>query len=89
MSWNTSSGEPVAKDALDIVAVQLAPDVQEEQTEQVEATLRAIEILASAVGRPGDKVMVTTSGHTNPGHGPRAGWANETITVTVTAAPSE
>lgn len=35
--------------------------------------------------QPGDTVAVSISGHANPEHKPRDGWANNTVTVSVTA----
>lgn len=34
--------------------------------------------------QPGDTVAISISGHANPGHAPREGWANNTVTVSVT-----
>lgn len=41
---------------------------------------------SGAAGAPGKKYIVALSGHANPGHEPRPGWATDTIGVTVTQA---
>lgn len=47
----------------------------------------AYAIMASgATGGPDKKFVVTMSGHANPGHEPRPGWATDTITVAVVQA---
>jgi len=47
----------------------------------------AIHIMAQgAVGGPGKKFVVIMSGHSNPDHEPRPGWATDVITVSVTQA---
>jgi len=85
MSWGVSTPSAVAKDAIDIDEPQLSDVVEVEQREQFAAAVEAAKALAGVVGREGDAVIVNISGHANPGHGPREGWANETITVRVTA----
>ena len=88
MSWSTSTGTvPVAKDELALKEPILSDVVEAEQAEQFEAAQEAARLLIRAVGREGDEVVVTLNGHANPGHGPREGWSNETITVQVTAVP--
>jgi hypothetical protein len=51
--------------------------------EQFEAALAAAQaILAS--GAVGDTpVLVNLSGHANPGHTKRPGWANDTVTISI------
>ena len=47
----------------------------------------AYAIMASgAVGGPDKKFVVALSGHNNPGHAPRLGWAHDAVTVSVTQA---
>jgi hypothetical protein len=52
-------------------------------SEQFEAALSAAQaVLASgAVGE--SPVMVNLSGHANPGHVHRSGWANDTVTISI------
>jgi hypothetical protein len=38
---------------------------------------------AGIVGDSSKSYLITVSGHTNPGHEPRAGWSNDTVTITV------
>lgn len=89
MSWTTRTPEPVAKDAIALDEPQLYDVVEAEQREQFDAALDAAKALAGVVGRPGDPVIVTLNGHANPGHSPRDGWSNETITITVSALPPQ
>lgn len=89
MSWGTNTSGEVHKGSIDPAVPQLSDDVAEEQGAQFEAALDAARKLAAVVGRPDDPVTVTLHGHANPGHGPRTGWANETVTVVVSACPTE
>lgn len=38
---------------------------------------------ADAIGQPGDRVLVSVSGHANPDHGKADGYSNEHLTVSV------
>lgn len=87
MSWNTSTPEPIAKDAIVLDDPHLSDVVEAEQREQFEGALKVVEALARVVGRPEDAVLVSISGHANPAHGPRSGWANEFVAITVSAKP--
>jgi hypothetical protein len=88
MSWSTSTGTAGnSKSEISIAEPVLSDIVETEQTEQFEAAHEAALLLAKVVGREGDRVVITLNGHANPGHGPREGWANETITVQVSAIP--
>jgi len=87
MYWSTGTPEAVAKDAIALDEPQLFDVVEVEQREQFEAAVEAAKALAKVVGRAGDAVMISVSGHANPGHGPREGWAHEMITVRVLAQP--
>jgi hypothetical protein len=87
MSWSART-DAVAKDAIALDEPPLSDVVEVEQRAQFEAAVEAAKALAAVVGRPSDAVIVTLNGHANPDHGPRAGWANETITVSVSAIPA-
>jgi hypothetical protein len=87
MSWSTSTPEAVAKDAIALNEPPLSDVVEAEQRAQFETATEVAKALAEVVGRPGDKVIVTLSGHANPDHGQREGWANEVVTVCVYAIP--
>ena len=86
MSWVTRT-DAVAKDVLTFKAPTLSDVVEVEQGEQVAAAVEAAKLLVAVVGRPEDQVIVVLNGHANPGHGPRAGWSDETITISVSAVP--
>lgn len=62
-------------------------DANEERHEHLVAALGCVHDLVDAVGRPEDDVFVSVSGHANPDHAPRGGWADEVITINVTAKP--
>jgi aldehyde:ferredoxin oxidoreductase len=88
VSWGTSTDGAVPKDAIEVEQPQLSDVVEAEQREQLDVATQAAKALARVVGRPGDDVRVSMTGHANPDHAPRQGWANEMITVTVSAHPS-
>jgi hypothetical protein len=88
MSWSTHTPDAVAKDAVELDEPQLSDVVEVEQRAQFEAAVVAAQALAKVVGRDGDTVHVSISGHANPDHAPRDGWANEMISVTVSANPA-
>lgn len=85
MSWSTNATG--TKDDISYTAPTFATGVEFETRDQYEAAQLAAQLLAKAVGRPGDEVSVTLGGHANPDHAPRQGWANETVTVSVSARP--
>lgn len=61
-------------------------DLNEAAKEQVEMAIEsAVSIIASgAVGNDEKDFTVSISGHANENHEPASGWANDTITVSVT-----
>lgn len=74
-------GEAVAK------VEQTDTGVAEERGQQLVAFFNAIDELADAIGQPDDDIFVSVTGHANPGHAPRDGWADEFITISVAARP--
>lgn len=90
MSW-ASGVHTVQKHHIEDIEQPLCYDdaTAHEHGLQVENASLAAELLARAVGRPGDEVTVEFSGHANPGHGPREGSADEYIVVRVTARPAQ
>lgn len=89
MSWSASTKDAVNKASIAVDKPQLSDAVEVEQEAQFQAAVAAAKLLAVSVGRLGDEVMVTMSGHANPGHAPRVGWADEVITVSVSARPKK
>lgn len=87
MSWNTFTPDAQPKASIDVPAPTLNEEVKAEQREQFAAALAAAKELARVVGRPEDDVHISLTGHANPGHGPRSGWAEEMVSVTVSARP--
>jgi hypothetical protein len=72
-------------DGLDAMPRQQSPDgVDAAFDEHVAAIDEALNALAPVVGRQG-KYRVNVSGHANPDHTPLEGWADEFITLTITA----
>ena len=65
------------------------PDgMQDAMREHGDRISGALSGLLEVVGRDGDQVNVTVSGHANPGHAPTPGWADETVTITITQVPA-
>jgi hypothetical protein len=58
---------------------------QEATIEQIHAAVAAAKSLAASgvIGPPSRRFGATLSGHANPGHGPRGGFANDTVTVSI------
>jgi hypothetical protein len=89
MSWSTHTPEAQPKNSIVVPEPALSDRVAEEQNDQFSVALEAAKKLAEAVGRPGDEVRITLSGHANPDHAPSVGWADEMITVSVSARARE
>ena len=92
MSWSTRTAEPITKDHAgrvgdDAIPVPSNVEPGSEADDQFRAATSFLRSLALAVGRPGDHVTIAVSGHANPGHAPASGYAEETVTITVTAVP--
>lgn len=89
MSWGTGV-HTIDKDQIGSLeaGANSDPDAQASQDEQFAAALQAAQDLAAAVGRPHDQVSVSLTGHANPGHAPRSGWADEFIQVNISARPA-
>jgi hypothetical protein len=54
--------------------------------EQFDAAMEATRALVKHAVVGAGNVNVTLSGHANPGHRPRKGWANDQVTVSVSSA---
>lgn len=80
MSW--SSGDSASNlDALRKQLVERYPEAED----QIEAAITAAQaIVASGAVGPEESLYVHLAGHANPDHAPRAGYANDTVAVTVT-----
>jgi hypothetical protein len=61
-------------------------EVYQAMDEQFEAALNAARILLVRGTVGGGHVNVSLSGHANPGHKPRQGWANDYVMATVSSA---
>lgn len=62
------------------------PDAQAAVAEQLEDHREALQIQLRHVGLDDVSVSVNVSGHANPGHAPREGWANDASALQVTEA---
>lgn len=73
-------------DALEKTPVQGQDAKEEHVGEAVAAAIRALDLLiaSDAVGEAGTTYSVSASGHANPDHKPVEGWANDTISVSIT-----
>lgn len=54
-----------------------------EATELVNAASEAVRLVAAALGEKWSSASISISGHANPGHGPKEGWANDCLTISV------
>jgi hypothetical protein len=97
MSYSLSAKSPKAEvgravtDAIDtymptIEASEWQP--AEEVRTHLAAVAAAASELASAIGLDSDELSVSVSGHANPGHGPKDGYADEWVTVSVVVVRS-
>jgi hypothetical protein len=61
---------------------------QEATVEQIHASVSAAKSLAASgvIGSPSHRFSATLTGHANPGHGPREGWVNDIVTISVCQA---
>lgn len=92
MSWSIHTPEAVsAEDAAaltpDLSNYQLLEGAQKPTKDQIKAAQKAVAELVKAVGGKKDTYFVSISGHANPGHEPMPGYANEIISVSVSARP--
>lgn len=92
MSWTASTPTPIDKQ--DTNEITGTPQTSPEgcglaYLEQFEAAKEAVSILVSAIGRDNDQVTVSMSGHANPDHAPHEAFADETISITVSARPAK
>lgn len=83
MSWSASA--KVSRHESLHIDVSGNEQALKERDEQVNAAKDAtIGLIQSDVFLGGQVFSVALSGHANPGHKPVAGYANDTVTVTVT-----
>lgn len=90
MSWGTGV-HTIDKDqigSLEAPAANNDPDAQASQDEQFAEALLVAQELATVIGRPHDQVSVSLSGHANTDHAPHPGWADECITISISARPA-
>lgn len=63
---------------------------EESQQAAALALVAATEIYATGiVGSPDKKFRVVVSGHANPDHEPQAGWANDSLGITIAQVDAE
>lgn len=62
---------------------QIDPESQEPSHEHVDQVCELLPQVLEVVGSQDAQVIVSLSGHGNPGHGAREGWADETLTLSI------
>ncbi len=85
MTWSVSGKFPDDDAAsLKSSALQQNPECGD----QFDAVVGAVEaiIALGSVGTAGKRFHVSMSGHANPDHEPRAGWANDAVTIQISQA---
>jgi len=91
MSW--SFAIPAPADDFDTAAAKALTDyheglaaadvtLEDEAKQQIDTAVAAAKVLVES-GAVGAHVGVSLSGHANPEHKPKQGWANDTIAVSV------
>lgn len=93
MSWSVSGIEapaaaPDIEAAID-AAIANAGSQVEGGADQIDAARAAAVRISAAVTRPGDRVRISMTGHSNPDRAPRAGWADQMVSVTVVQVPAK
>jgi hypothetical protein len=88
MSWSVSAEHVPYDQSSNDALLQLkdaALSQNAECSDQFDAAVAAtVAIIASgSLGPPSHTFRVRMSGHSNPGHGPRDGWANDAITISI------
>ena len=85
MSWSVSVGlvpnENFGIGALKEEALRQNPECGD-QFDAAAAAAQSI-IDSGVIGGEGKQFYVAMSGHANPGHEPRAGWANDAVTIQI------
>lgn len=62
----------------------------EHKQQYAKALLAVTELIDSgALGDPGGKYSFNVSGHANPDHQPAPGWANDSLTISISQIPKE
>jgi hypothetical protein len=99
MSWSFSVPETPGEEFPDAVRAAATTQIdairnewtwasdgeKEASCKQVAAAARAAGLLygTGTIGPPSHRFGATLSGHANPGHGPRDGFANDVVTVSI------
>ena len=85
MSWSVSGTLPEGTlESLRVSALAQNPECGD-QFDAVAAAVQSI-IDSGAVGK-NKRFVVNMSGHANPGHEPREGWANDCVTFSLSQVP--
>lgn len=88
MSWTTNTPAPIGKEGtLEIPTPPFDQRAAGEAEMQFSYAVDAAKLLAAAIGRPEDEILVGISGHANPDHAPAEGYSHEFVTLTVSAKP--
>ena len=90
MSWSLGMDIEDRATAVEVIEKQaeeyfagLSSDSMQEMAEQCAKAAECVDALIGVIGTDGPwRVMM--NGHANPGHGQREGWANDSVSVTIT-----
>jgi hypothetical protein len=75
--------EAAVADAAARYDLTFAGDAADTTREVIGKVAALAQAQAEAIGRAGDVIAVSVSGHSNPDHAPRDGWAGETLMISV------
>jgi hypothetical protein len=86
MSWNKSYPSKAAFDANESSSGSFGDDDKPHMADQIELARNvASQVIESGVvGDDTKDFTINLSGHGNPDHAPASGWANDTVTISVT-----
>jgi hypothetical protein len=84
MSWSVSATLPDPSSDVNTMK-ESALSQNPECSDQFDAALAAMStiIASGTVGDQSKQFYVSMSGHSNPNHEPREGWANDMITISI------
>jgi hypothetical protein len=87
MSFSFHTSAPRSEVAAAVKAAGDACFVGSEAAEDIRETIGKTgpiaQAAADAIGREGDVISVSVGGHVNKGHEPVEGWANDSLTISV------
>jgi hypothetical protein len=90
MSWSLSINphDSIEETRSAIEHTEPSSPLPEESLEQLRAAKVAVADLLDSGCVGGPPVLISFSGHANPGHRPAEGWANDYVSITITQSGS-